>query len=349
MMNKNNKIEELMNLATEPVNENDDEIIDIKNKSLLSKRNIFIISITAVLIISVFATAHSKIKPQDFVDKTKDPNINNNNIDGVNIGDDGYIEQIWKFDKPASIPSWAEIPFEEHMFENKDFIDDLNKYVDSIQSASSALGSLPSGIKGDWEGAPEPFTNDGDKEYLVNEGQLYKNPKYQYALKEDYYKAYANYIQRLINPVFGKWVFFQNSTEDISEYSLYPLKDMFSLEWWNKNIINDENYQMIPIFADWGNDSFGGLEFDSNVPVSEGSFYGEVFEDENNSIKSELLGKDERGANIMKISTPIKYYAYGKNGKIEKLALLELTLASNEIDSMKDYRVVITNANLIIE
>jgi hypothetical protein len=344
MKNKSD-IEKMMKLASESV----DESVVKKKKS--NKFKIIVSAVISVFLIIGLVYGAKKLRPQEFVNKTETPpNINENNSSPNNKGPSP--DDIWQFERPVKVPEWAIKPYHYSMFENDKVLNEIYEYAQQGQEFDLSVSWMPSGIKGDWEDAGEPFTNKTWEAIIIDEnGNEMPNYQYKYALREDYYQAYAVYIQRLINPSFGNWVFAQTTGDKLYDNNTYEvLKDMFTEDWWNNNIKENEDYSKLPILVDWDGDNFGGLELAEYIPGRYGTFYGEINQTEDNLISAEFMGLDERGMEIIKVSTPIKYAAFAKKDKvIEKRGTLELTLLSNEDISRLDNRIVISQAVLIIE
>lgn len=333
MMNNKNNLEDMLDVAKE-------EMSTETTKKIPTK--IFgIVGGTMIVLVLVLALSKVIIKPQDFVDLTdKSSTIHEEEYD---YG--GY----WDFEYPAKVPTWSKQVFNQSFVTEKDdTYKALMKFAEGHHDIVAFTAAMPSEVGGDWEDAPPAYTNDLSQEKVDG----VENPLFSYTLQEDYMIAYANYVHRLINPVFGDWVFAQRYVPNKplkDNKDLAILKSMFNPEWWETNIVEGEDYTKLPILVDWDGDNFGGLEFAELEPGRFGTWYGIVDTDEENIVLVENLGRDERNSPILQIKTPIKYSAFGPDKKIiEKTGELEITLMSNPVAHMLN-RVIIKDAKLKID
>ena len=334
MMNdNNNNLEDMLDVAKEE--------IDIETTKKRPIKMFAIIGTMMVVLAISLVISKIIIKPQDFVDLTD----KSGSIHTKEYGSDGY----WNFEYPTKVPTWSKQVFNQSFVTEKDnTYKSLMKFAEGYHDIVAFTAAMPSGIAGDWEDAPPAYTNDLSQEKIDG----FENPLFSYTLQEDYLIAYANYVHRLINPVFGDWVFAQRyvpSKPLKNNNDLEILKSMFDPQWWETNIVKDTDYTKLPILVDWDGDNFGGLEFAELEPGRYGTWYGVVNTDEENIVLVENLGRDERNSPILQIKTPIKYSAFGFDDKIiEKTGELELTLMSNPVGHMLN-RVVIKDAKLKID
>jgi len=339
--NENKSLEEMMKLASEKVNES------LPKKPKKSKKFAFV-TVGAIVSLGVLLYIGSNfVSPQEFEDNTKNPEWVDSQIEKNEIAEEN---SEWNFDYPVDVPKWSKQEFSiTNVIENEETYNELIEFSKSFPEVNSATAWMPSKEAGDWEGAPPVFTNNVWEEYL-EDGT--KNNRYSYTLKEDYLIAYASYTQQLINPTFGKWIFSQRYTpakpmKDNSDLNV--LQDIFSDEWWENNI-SENDYSSLPILADWNGDNFGGLEFAESIPGRYGTFFGIINENEEEEkfVTAEVLGADENDSPILKIVSPIKYVAFGIDDElIEKEGNLELTLKSNNEIIERFNRVVVSDAKLI--
>lgn len=342
---ENEHLKKLMESATANVDSSED-------KSIRSKSTIKIILITLIVMVA-FATilyfAASKInKPQEFEDTTEDPSWVSKREEQAQAEEE---TSQWDFEYPVDVPKWSKQEFSLTLIEDEEVYNELINYALSVPDMVSATAWMPSSEEGDWEGAPPVFTSDPSEEYLEDGSQ---NPHYSYTLKEDYLLAYSVYVQRLINPTFGKWIFAQHYTpsrplKDKEDFNV--LSDMFSDDWWETNISEGEDYSALPIVVDWEGDDFGGLELAEPKPGRYGTFFGQIdeSEEENRFTQVNNIGVDNNNSPILEVNTPIKYVAFGIDDKpIEKKGNLVLTLSSN--DKLHEiFRVVISDAKLLLD
>lgn len=342
MMNneENKSLEELMKAATQSV----DESLPSPEKDNKSKK-IIGVAVVGVLLVGglIFAGKSLFFDNEDFVDQTKNP--------GVIADGEGPTElkDLWDFEYTAEVPEWTKAPFSQESFlADEAKMEEMYDWANSIEAIEFATAWLPSkNIIPDGE-EKSLYTNQLSEEKLEN-GM--PNMYFSYTLKEDYLRTFAIGINRLLNPVFGNWVFNQHSIEGKPSKdgpSFTQLKDMFSESWWTANVSENTDYSKLPVVADWEGDSFGGLQFaDRNSDVL-GTFYGIITETEENPVVVEELTSGHRGAPVFKITVPVSFYAKGENDTIKKTGTLTLTLEPNKYEYSEMYRVVISDANLVL-
>lgn len=331
-MNKNEDLKEMFESATKEDNK-------VDSSSNTSKKIIIASALIVTSLVAMLALSKLKIKPQEFEDLT------DTNVNILEDFEDGFAS----FSYPVKIPAWSKEPFNISSIENEDEIyDELMTFSKKQQHLSGLFESLPSKFSGEWLDAPPAYTNDITQKTIDG----HPNRNFAYALKEDYMIAYSTYINRLINPVFGDWIYQQR------DFPLRPMKadpnfrvlaGMFHPDWWKENIVENEDYSKLPILADWNGDNFADSTLSPRNEETIGVWYGELNVNEDNMISTEYLGRDENEAHIVEIITPIKYYAWGENNKkVNKSANLRMRLASNPVAYMPN-RVVITDIELILE
>lgn len=328
-------INEMMNLAT------GDNNYEPEKKS--SRKTILIMSVILILAAGAFGLSKLIIKPQEFVDNTTTPDLSTEEKEYEKLDE-------WDFKYPAKIPKWSKQVFNQNsIMEEDEVYQGLMEIAENQHDVLVFTASMPDSKTGDWDGAPPKYTNDISQ---MTDSNGLENELFSYTLKEDYQLAYSSYIQQLINPVFGDWVFAQRYTPNKplkDNKDLNVLKPLFSEEWWAKNIKEGKDYSALPILVDWEGDDFGGLKFAERVDGQFGTWFGVINTDENNVVIGESLGLDDRNSPIVKFSTPIKFSAFGVDNKIiEKTGTLELTLGSNPQSHMFN-RVVIIDAVLILK
>ena len=280
------------------------------------------------------------LRPQEFEDKTEAPTWVDTQVEKVEKSEE---YNMWDFEYPVEVPEWTKQPFTRDMAEDEEMIDVFNEFSESFAAYNASISWMPSGVEDEFT---PTYTSNIEEQYM-DDNTL--NPYFSYTLREDYVFAYSTYINRLINPVFGNWVFAQMhypSAPMIDNTEFEKLSDMFSRGWWDENVVPAQNYSALPVLADWEGDNFGGLEFTEDDSIH-GTFFGVVNETEDNRVIVESLGIDERGSEILKIDTPILYAAFDIDGElIKKEGVLSLTLASND-EPIEANRVVIINVELI--
>lgn len=352
MMNKNNhdennNLEEMLEVATQEVEETSNKNQE-DNKH--SSKKVILITLGAMLTFGIVLYIGAiGLRSQEFENKT-------NNPDWVETQVKEEKEQaevdMWQFEYPVKVPDWSKQPYDEDKILNDEKVyNELIEFAEQFPDIIAHTAWMPSSVQGDWESAPPAYTNNNSEKYL-EDGTV--NPYYSYVLKEDYLIAYSTYLQRLLNPTFGEWVFAQRfePNKPLKDNDTFEiLNDMFSTEWWDNNIKTNSDYSSLPIMVDWDGDNFGGLKFAERIPGRYGTFFGvtDVNEKENKIVIVENKGQDSRGADILKINTPVKYVAFGTNDElIEIHGNLIITLSSNENTSSVN-RIVITDAELTLE
>lgn len=349
MMNNNNDehLKKMLETATQKV---DETINESQKESKGPSRKVVSIAIGAMLVFGILLYIGSiGLRPQEFEDKTDNPDWVESQVEKEKAQEE---VSMWQFEYPVKLPDWSKQPYNvKKIIEDEKVYDELIKFANQFPDIMAYTAWMPSSTQGDWEGAPPAFTNNVYEQYLEN-GEV--NPHYSYVLKEDYLIAYSTYVQRLLNPTFGDWIFAQRyePVKPLKDNSTFEvLKDMFSNEWWNANIHTNQDYSALPIMVDWEGDNFGGLEFAERVPSRYGTFFGVVDVDEESEkiVIVDSLGQDDRGAEILKINTPVKYVAFGVNDNlIELQGNLVITLGSNP-NSSSINRIIITNAELVLK
>lgn len=267
-------------------------------------------------------------------------------ISETKIEDETVVEDNWNFNFPIGLKSWAKTPYDEKTFWNEDNMKLVMNEARKNSSLVSGVSWIKSGMNPK-KGA-KVYTNDVEKRYL-KDGE--KNPLFYYALAEDYKKAYVTYTERLLNPVFGNWSTAQskslNGYSPIQATEFEKLEDMFTDDWWSKNIKESEDYSKLPVLAEWKKDTWKSLNLKKREDSREGVFYGRVENDIKNFSKVSFVGNDSEGMPIIKIISPVKFYANKEGGGVvKKSGTLTLTLQSNAKSIDVKNRVVISNASL---
>lgn len=345
-LNEDKYLEQLFEAATEKV---DDKAHNTKEDNKDNHKKVITIIAGIMVIFGVLLYAGSiGLKPQEFEDKTNTPEWVESQIEKERI----MVENSeWKFEYPVKVPNWSKQPYKLGSVLNNQgqLYDELINFAEQFPDIKGYTAMMPSGIQGNWEGAPPIYTNNTYEETLEDGTP---NPYYSYTLREDYLIAYSTYLQRLINPTFGEWIFAQRyvPNKPLKDNQTFEiLKDMFSENWWNSNIKKDVDYSALPILVDWEGNDFGELKFAEREPGRYGTFFGVVNDSEGRFVVAESLGKDSRNAEILKINTPVKYVAFGANKDlIEIPGNLIMTLASNNKASEHN-RVVIIDVVLIFK
>lgn len=284
-------------------------------------------------------------QPQDFENKTQDPGWISEQKEVTQEPEEDPADN-WNFNFPIELKSFAKKPYDKETFWTEDNVKLVMSDARKNPSLVSGVSFIKSGLN-PRKGA-KVYTNDVEKRYLEN-GE--KNPLFYYALAEDYKKAYVTYTERLLNPIFGNWSTAQS--RDLGNY--YPiearefesLEDMFTEEWWSKNIKESQDYSKLPVLAEWKPGSWKNLNLKERKIYKEGVFYGKVENNLKNFSKVSFVGNDSEGMPIIKISSPVKFYANKEGGGVvKKSGTLTLILQSNSNSIDVKNRVVISEASL---
>lgn len=350
-MKNNNDLEELMKNATEKVDETTDKNVHNEKSSNKTKKVVLLTLIGLVLLGGVFVSAGILMnKPQDFENKTKNPNW----IEKTDTPETVENKNEWNFDHPIELKEWAIMPYNKNSFWTESNVDEVLLEAQNNSSFYSSVSWIHSGL-------PSPYENLESKVYTNNLSERYledgsENPDFSYAVSEDYQKAYITYTERLLNPVFGNWSVAQYNPGSESvinakrNYEFNSLKDMFSSEWWTSNIQESKDYSKLPLFAEWETGSWKNYNLKERENPKEAIFYGQVEFDEGEYLTAETIGNDEENMPIIKIDSPVKFYALQKDGEmIRKTGTLSLTLKSNYNSTNENDRIVIDKAGLIIK
>lgn len=343
---QNLDIDELMKQAAEKV---DDDVKEAgpENEPKKSPKKIVIATAVglSIFMAALIGGALLLKNQEEFKDNTKEPGW----VSNIGGEKDPLIVGEWDFEYPIEVHEWAKGPFYVDTFWNEENSEAIRKEAESMNALTVASKWVPSGIghgysdpKGLLAGAN---TNDLSQKKLKNGKD---NPLFSYALKEDYENAFVIYTERLLNPTFGDWVFFQRANKSLKSASeLGVLKNMFTSTWWDENIKEGEDYSKLPILVDWNGDDWGGIQLAERETGRYGTFYGKI-EKDSEKFTSNIIGDDENGMPIMEFEVPVEYSAFGKDAIITKKGLLTITLKSNSESITPSERVVINSAKLEI-
>lgn len=335
MKNENKKInqdlDELLEIASG--DNTTDEIVEKPKKSIVTK---VIIGAVVVVAITTIALILSTLR------------FNRTEVDDINVDGDSITtaEEVWeRMEFPVEIPRWTRQPYEEEkFFNNEEYVEEMHEWV-QMTGFGYVAASLPSGRVTD-DDVP-PYTNDVSK--AENEDGTF-NEYYSYVLQEDYERAFALTVHRLLNPHFGGWTTAQYTIddEDIRTFVTKELfEDLFDPQWWIDNIDNG-NEDKMPIYADWNGDNYGGIEFRDEGNTT-GRFFGVVDESES-PIEAIDLRKDMSEELRIKTIIPVKFVAFGKGDDlIEKKGTLTLVLGPNRNEKDLLHRVVAYEAKLEVK
>lgn len=320
------------------------EFTDTQEKTKV--RNVAIASSVGALAIAALIGlgAYNINNTSEFENKTKEPGWVANLEEKQN---EIMYSQDWDFDYPVEIQPWAREEFSNNFFKNEE---EILKYTNTIEGLQTALIQIPSkntNIHTKDGQSSNKYTSDANEMFLENGKE---NRYYRHALREDYEMAFAMISQRLINPLFGEWVFAQKADFSLKDNTQYEvLKDMFDENWWNKTV-SSKDYSKLPILVDWTGKEWNDIGLADRVDGQYGTFYGAIEESEERKIVSKVVGADKLGQKIIKLEVPVTYYAFRKNGgTVQKKGTLHFSLKSNENSTSQNFKVVATDAKLIIE
>lgn len=345
-LKKEQDLDELMKNATQKV---EDNFEPNKNENKKNKKIIIYSTLTAALLLSAIgAGAYVFDDQEEFVNKTEQKKTV---VSKSNLEDEPTHVQL---DYPIKIKDWAT---EEHKEEipDKKTEEKLKKISKKYSEVDLAFQWLPSSAKSPYTNTrkgstlviKDEFTSDLDKRYLSN-GE--ENPKFSYAIREDYQRAFATITERLINPIYGGWIEAQDPIGEKAKVQsqLEVLSSAFDSDWWNKNIKKND-YSKLPIYADWNNNNFGGLQLSDRTGGVNGTFFGKIKETKAKKIKARTLGfvKDST-LPLVKVEIPVEFVSYDKDeNKLKKSGTLIYTLTPNLSNTDPEVRVVAKDARLI--
>lgn len=317
-----------------------------ENTEKTKVRNVVIASsVGAIAIAAIIGLGAMKMNnTSEFVNKTKEPGWVS---DLENKKNEMMYTQEWDFEYPVEIPSWAKKEFSQDFFENEE---EILEYTSSIEGLQTALIQIPSkhtNIHTQRGETSNKYTSNVDEMFLEN-GE--KNEYYRHALREDYEMAFAMVSQRLLNPLFGEWVFAQKSDFSLKGNTQYEaLRNMFEDTWWNKTV-SKEDYSKLPILVDWTGSDWNDIELADRVSGQYGTFYGVIEESKERKIISKTSAADELGQRVIDLELPVTYYAFRKNGgTIQRKGTLHFSLKSSENSMPQDFKVLATDAKLVMD
>lgn len=154
--------------------------------------------------------------------------------------------------------------------------------------------------------------------------------------REEFISSVGEYIQRILNPIYGgwnRWQFGGSEPDQTFDYSYF--EDMFSQEYWDKNRGKAPS-EFMPIAADWGNDNYGR---DDLSPITR--WYGEIVS--SNSSFGGTVTEPQ-----MSVSAKVKFRSLTKSGEMEaKYGTLHLVFRAATHGGRRP--VEIAQADLVID
>lgn len=258
-------------------------------------------------------------------DGTKDKDSDSSKELTQDEQDEKVKESLENMKDPIETEKWTKIPYyEQEENDPKALQEEAITWAESTPFISLS-SMLPSRADG--------YTDDVSK--ATNEDGT-PNMNYSYQTKENVEYNFATYMNRLLNPMFGSWISIPTGPEREAAFPDETFKDMFTDEWWDSNI-KEGDHSKLPIYLDWSNDNFGGLELES-------PWYGEL-----KTISSTVEGdEDNQGVNI-DIEADVQFTAIQKGGKkVTRNGTLVLQLVSNKKDDSLEHRNLINKATLTV-
>ena len=337
---KDSNLDEMFRQAASQQSEFTEMPEKTKRRNVIIASSVGALAIAAVIGLGAFKMSNTS----EFENKTKEPgwvaNLENKQNEIM-------YSQDWDFDYPVEIQPWAREEFSNNFFKKEE---EILKYTSSIEGLQTALIQIPSkntNIHTKDGQSSNKYTSNANERFLEN-GQ--ENKYYRHALREDYEMAFAMISQRLINPLFGEWVFAQKADFSLKDNAQYEaLKDMFDENWWNKTVSSND-YSKLPILVDWTGSEWNDIGLADRIDGQYGTFYGAIEESKERKIVSKSVGVDEFGQRVVKLEVPVTYYAFRKNGgTIQKKGTLHFSLKSSQNTMNQDFKVIATDAKLIVE
>lgn len=215
------------------------------------KRNILLIILLAL--IAVAATTGIIIWQNNRNEANK-PDTGSRYASTSNVSDSTSASTPSLVDTVKPLMKKIGVP-EYYMQSHDDMSDD-----DKKEASSQALASSPESLTTQFTSSDTnpKLTDDTSKAYN-SDGTA--NPNYSYLTADNVSAQINDDIERLINPIYGDWVTLQ-MMGDRDGYQGFPLKDfadMFDPNMASDIATTDWNKvrQLVPLMADWDNNSFG--------------------------------------------------------------------------------------------
>jgi len=307
----------------------EDEII----KSLQKKKILPIFYyVIAILLLIALAVSVVVFKPfsgdENNVIVTEDPEISvaphTLTEEDLNFLED----QQWLEENPYPIvlKDWQT---EEHNSSNSSEADEY--FINSMNDNSSNIGSISTSILPSENAG---YTSDLNKQ-TINGAY---NPLFSYWTSEIFNKEVGNYLERLLNPIYGGWYMFQYPSTNAGEYFQVSLiSDMFTNEYLESH--SSQPYsEWVPVYADWNSNDYGMSDV---LLQSDGRWFGTINNSEVSFIYNESISQYE-----VDLVSHITFTAWNTDqGKEIKNGILTLHLVSNP-DLSDSPRVLISDASL---
>lgn len=213
-------------------------------------------------------------------------------------------------------PFWISDPFSAYPVKLEQWqIESWNEYImnddkaaglEELKALHQTVADYNSSIPGfsQLQGLParsNGFTDDIDKVRL-EDGTL--NPQYSYWTLEGFNDSVFFNLQRMVNPVFGNWVWAQMPEFDL-ETSRDLFKKVYDPEWFFNNSGEKPQAEWNPIFADWNNDDYG---MTGSFLEPDGPRWMGVVE----SVEVVLNFDNEKQEYSADVTANVKYSSWGK-------------------------------------
>lgn len=228
---------------------------------------------------------------------------------------------------PGSVPDWVKKgPYDpEKTLQNKqEIIDDIH-----YTSFGNITGSIVGGSK---------FNTNKDEAWEKDSDELLVNKNYAAVTGEDYEYWTNVYINRLLNPQFGKWTVLQSPNTRFADYAKEIFKDMFDDAYFNSQ---NPDMKWLPIMADFNGDEYGGQNF----------AYSTKFVGEYTSISGERKTTEDGFRTITTVNLDVTWKAYLAGDKeIVKTGKISFDIEPRKEDSrLSQNKLVITRTSITVD
>lgn len=172
---------------------------------------------------------------------------------------------------PVDTEEWQRVSRNEVLTSEYEEIDgEVSDYISSYYMMMPGLSSigqaLPSKSSGYTDDISQATTEDG-----------LPNLQYAYWTEETFNYFVGDYIERLINPIYGNWSMYQESGMraflNEPNYLKGEFKDVYQTEYYN-SVVNKPAVEWLPVFADWNGDDYGLA--DQLLPEANARWMGEA-------------------------------------------------------------------------
>lgn len=283
------------------------------------KKKAFVIFSTAIVLASAIVLVGYYISNQSTVTVERETNIRapqrNMDIPGEN---DNKIENL---SVEANLDEWARTPHFAQTEENKQAM--LNSVEDT--SFNSMIVNFPSEKDG--------FTSDYTKK--MDESGL-PNIYYTHLTAEDLKFNILNYINRLINPIYGGYINYQTMGKNYTIDSLINKDSAIFEDMYTKGFLDKvKSSKNTFLLVDKDNNNFGYKWRKNDLNDNKVRFAGK--------IKDIYDFKPNEDFTEFTLKVKVMIFGYPKSGKITQEKELELTFKLN--NDVKGPKLLISNIN----